>query len=177
MDNDQNNKLLRGSLGRYHGPQANEKKVESMARILVIGGGIGGLTSAIALRQRGHDVDVIERDPDWSVYGVGIIQQSNVIRAVAQLGILDDYLDAGCAFDRVDIYIPTGQKVASVPTPKLREDYPANIGIGRPALHKVLGDRTKAAGASVTPRRTDAPAALVRSPSTLCSAGHRSAWA
>ncbi|WP_404366979.1 FAD-dependent oxidoreductase [Sphingomonas sp. MMS24-J45] len=120
-----------------------------MARILVIGGGIGGLTSAIALRQRGHDVDVIERDPDWSVYGVGIIQQANVIRAVAQLGILDDYLDAGCAFDRVDIYIPTGQKVASVPTPKLVEDYPANIGIGRPALHKVLGDRTKAAGATV----------------------------
>ena len=57
-----------------------------MARILVIGGGIGGLTSAIALRQRGHGVDVIERDPDWSVYGVGIIQQANVIRAVAQLG-------------------------------------------------------------------------------------------
>ena len=120
-----------------------------MARILVIGGGIGGLTAAIALRQRGHAVDVIERDPDWSVYGVGIIQQANVIRAVAQLGILDDYLDAGCAFDRVDIYIPTGQKVASVPTPKLVEDYPANIGIGRPALHKVLGDRTKAAGATV----------------------------
>lgn len=120
-----------------------------MARILVIGGGIGGLTSAIALRQRGHGVDVIERDPDWSVYGVGIIQQANVIRAVAQLGILDDYLDAGCAFDRVDIYIPTGQRVASVPTPKLLDDYPANIGIGRPALHKVLGDRTKAAGASI----------------------------
>ena len=120
-----------------------------MTQVLVIGGGIGGLTAAIALRQRGFDVDVIERDPDWSVYGVGIIQQANVIRAVAQLGILDAYLDAGCAFDRVDIYIPTGQKVASVPTPKLVEDYPANIGIGRPALHRVLGDRTRAVGATV----------------------------
>ena len=118
-------------------------------RVLVIGGGIGGLTTAIALRQRDVSVDVIERDPDWSVYGVGIIQQSNVIRAVAQLGILDDYLDAGCAFDQVDIYIPTGQKVASVPTPKLVDDYPANVGIGRPALHRVLGDRTKALGATV----------------------------
>lgn len=120
-----------------------------MMRVLVIGGGIGGLTSAIALRQRGIAVDVIERDPDWSVYGVGIIQQANVIRAVDQLGILDGYLDAGCAFDRVDIYIPTGQKVASVPTPKLVERYPANIGIGRPALHRLLGDRTKALGANV----------------------------
>ncbi|MEG3151261.1 FAD-dependent oxidoreductase [Sphingomonas sp. ZT3P38] len=120
-----------------------------LTRVLVIGGGIGGLTAAIALRQRGFAVDVIERDPDWSVYGVGIIQQANVIRAVAQLGILDDYLDAGCAFDRVDIYIPTGQKVASVPTPKLVDDYPANIGIGRPALHRVLGDRTRSLGATV----------------------------
>lgn len=118
-------------------------------RILVIGGGIGGLTSAIALRQKGFAVDVIERDPNWSVYGVGIIQQSNVIRAMAELGIIDDYLDAGCAFDRVDVYIPTGQKVASVPTPKLIDGYPANIGIGRPALHKVLGDRTRATGADV----------------------------
>lgn len=120
-----------------------------MMRILVIGGGIGGLTSAIALRQHGFTVDVIERDPNWSVYGVGIIQQSNVIRAMAELGILDDYLDAGCAFDRVDVYIPTGQKVATVPTPKLTEGYPANLGIGRPALHKVLGDRTRASGANV----------------------------
>ncbi len=120
-----------------------------MMRILVIGGGIGGLTSAIALRQKGCVVDVIERDPDWSVYGVGIIQQSNVIRAMAELGVLDDYLDAGCPFDRIDVYIPTGQKVASVPTPRLTEGYPANLGIGRPALHKMLGDRTKSSGANV----------------------------
>ena len=50
--------------------------------ILVIGGGIGGLTAAIALRARGHRVTVIERDPEWSVYGVGIIQQGNVLRAM-----------------------------------------------------------------------------------------------
>ena len=68
-------------------------------RVLVIGGGIGGLTTAIALRQRDVSVDVIERDPDWSVYGVGIIQQSNVIRAVAQLGILDD---PSCARPQAD---------------------------------------------------------------------------
>ena len=58
--------------------------------ILIVGGGVGGLTSAIALGQRGFDVEIIEKDPDWSVYGVGIIQQTNVIRAVAALGIIDD---------------------------------------------------------------------------------------
>lgn len=119
------------------------------ARILVIGGGIGGLTSAIALRRAGFEVDVIERDPDWSVYGVGIIQQSNVVRAMLQLDLLDDYLDAGFGFDALDIFLPNGMRIAQVQSPKLVPDYPANVGIGRRALHKVLGDRTIAAGAAV----------------------------
>lgn len=117
--------------------------------ILVIGGGIGGLTAAIALRARGHAVTVIERDPDWSVYGVGIIQQANAVRAVAALGILEDYVAASFGFDAVEIYAPDGTKVARVPTPPLVEGFPVNVGIGRPALHKVLGDRTIAAGAKV----------------------------
>ena len=117
--------------------------------ILVIGGGIGGLTAAIALRRKGHQVTVIEKDPDWSVYGVGIIQQANVVRAMAQLGLLDDYLAAGVAFDKVAIHAPDGTQVALVPTPRLVEGYPANVGIGRPALHKVLGDRAIAEGAEV----------------------------
>jgi len=118
-------------------------------RILIVGGGIGGLTAAIALQRKGHDVEVIERDPDWSVYGVGIIQQGNVIRAMAELGLIDDYIDAGFGFDRVQVYIPTGQCVADIPTPRLVDRYPGNVGIGRRALQKVLGDRTKLAGASV----------------------------
>lgn len=116
---------------------------------MVIGGGIGGLTAAIALRARGFSVDVIERDPDWAVYGVGIIQQANVVRAVAELGILDDYVDAGCPFENVEVYVPSGQRVARIPAPRLAEGYPANVGIGRPALHKVLGDRAKRAGATI----------------------------
>lgn len=117
--------------------------------ILVIGGGIGGLTAAIALRGKGHSVTVIERDPDWSVYGVGIIQQSNVIRAMAELGLIDEYLAAGVGFDAVEIYTPAGDRVARVPVPRLVEGYPASMGVPRPALHKVLGDRTIASGAEV----------------------------
>jgi 2-polyprenyl-6-methoxyphenol hydroxylase-like FAD-dependent oxidoreductase len=118
-------------------------------RILIIGGGIGGLTSAIALRRDGHQVTVIEKDPAWSVYGVGIIQQANVIRAMAQLGLVDDYLAAGVPFDKVAVHLPDGTEVARVPIPRLVERYPASMGIGRPALHKILGDRTIASGAEV----------------------------
>ena len=117
--------------------------------ILIIGGGIGGLTSAIALCRAGHRVDVIEKDPDWAVYGVGIIQQSNVVRAMDQLGLLDDYVAAGFGFDQVEVFIPNGTRVATIPSPRLVEGYPANIGIGRRALHKVLGDRAKQAGATI----------------------------
>jgi 2-polyprenyl-6-methoxyphenol hydroxylase-like FAD-dependent oxidoreductase len=117
--------------------------------ILVIGGGIGGLTSAIALCKAGHRVTVIERDPNWSVYGVGIIQQSNVLSAARELGILDGYLAAGVGFDAVEIYTPAGQKVARIPGHRVAEGLPANLGIGRPALHKLLGDAAKAAGAMI----------------------------
>ena len=118
-------------------------------RILITGGGIGGLTSAIALCRKGYEVEVIERDPDWSVYGVGIIQQGNVVRAMTELGLIDDYISAGFGFVRVQVYIPTGVCVADIPTPRLVEGYPGNVGIGRRALHKVLGDRTIGSGAEV----------------------------
>lgn len=124
-------------------------KLVDNLRILIIGGGIGGLTSAIALRRKEFEVEVIERDPDWSVYGVGIIQQGNVVRAMTELGLIDDYISAGFGFDRVQVFIPTGQCVADIATPRLVEGCPGNVGIGRRALHKVLGDRTKGAGANV----------------------------
>lgn len=117
--------------------------------ILIIGGGIGGLTSAIALGRDGHRLTIVEKDPNWAVYGVGIIQQSNVVRAVKALGIIDDYLAAGFGFDFVEVYLPSGERVARIPTPKLVDGYPGNVGIGRPGLHKVLGERAKAAGAEV----------------------------
>lgn len=117
--------------------------------VLIVGGGIGGLATAIGLGRRGHRVTVIERDREWAVYGVGITQQANVVRAVAELGIRDDYLAAGFGFDAVDIHAPDGTKLARIPAPQLAEGYPANLGMGRPALHELLGRNAKAAGAEV----------------------------
>ena len=97
---------------------------------------------------RAFDVEIIEKDPSWKVYGVGIIQQSNVIRAMDALGLLDHYLGAAFGFDFVEVYLPNGTRSLNS-LPQLIEGRPANLGIARPALHKVLGDRTIAAGARV----------------------------
>jgi 2-polyprenyl-6-methoxyphenol hydroxylase-like FAD-dependent oxidoreductase len=55
-------------------------------KMLVIGGSIGGLCAPIGLRCQGVAVDLIGVESDWAVYGVGIIEQSNVVREMARLG-------------------------------------------------------------------------------------------
>lgn len=117
------------------------------ARILIIGGGIGGLTAAIALRQRAFDVDLLEKNPPMTVYGVGIIQQANVIRAFGQLGILDEYVSAGFGFDHVSVYLGSGDLVAKIPAPRLVDGYSANLGISRRSLHQVLTNTATRLGA------------------------------
>lgn len=121
------------------------------ASILVVGGGIGGLTAAIALRRKGFTVDIIERDPNWSVYGVGIIQQMNTVRAMNDLGVLENYLSKAYGFDKTTLFAgPVGAKVAEFDAPRLAgADFPANAGIRRKDLQQVLGDAAKANGADI----------------------------
>ncbi|MBO9602781.1 MAG: FAD-dependent oxidoreductase [Novosphingobium sp.] len=120
-------------------------------RVLVVGGGIGGLTAAIALGQRGFDVTVIERSDGNGVEGVGISQQANVVRALGGLGLAEEYVAAGFAYRWTEIYAPGGSLVARVPVRSLIEGYPASMGIPRPALHRVLGQAARRAGATIRP--------------------------
>lgn len=124
--------------------------MSAVNKVLIVGGGIGGLCAAIALRRKGIEVDLIELKSEWTVYGVGIIQQSNVVREMAKLGVLDGYLDAAYAFEDVAIYGPAGQQLARIPGQRLAGPaYPANVGISRLALHKVLSETALELGAQV----------------------------
>lgn len=56
---------------------------------LVIGGGIGGLTAALALSQKGYPVHLIERAAEFGEIGAGIQIAPNGSRMLDALGILD----------------------------------------------------------------------------------------
>lgn len=56
-------------------------------RVLVIGGGIGGLSAGIALRQVGFDVEVFERAPAIREVGAGISLWPNALHVLDEIGV------------------------------------------------------------------------------------------
>jgi 2-polyprenyl-6-methoxyphenol hydroxylase-like FAD-dependent oxidoreductase len=63
--------------------------------ILVIGGGIGGLTAAIALRQMGFPTAVYERSPELLEVGAAISIMANATRVLKRFGLLEKLLEHG----------------------------------------------------------------------------------
>ncbi|QRK06860.1 FAD-dependent oxidoreductase [Archangium violaceum] len=122
----------------------------SVRKVLIVGGGIGGLSLASGLRNRGIEVDLVEVKQEWTVYGVGIIQQCNVIRAMAQLGLADRFLGAGFAYENVGLYTAAGDLLQMLPGVRAAgPEYPANLGISRLALHQVLSSTAAERGTSI----------------------------
>jgi 2-polyprenyl-6-methoxyphenol hydroxylase-like FAD-dependent oxidoreductase len=62
-------------------------------RIIIVGGGIGGLTAAIALRNQGHHVAVYEQSRFANEIGAAIHMTPNAMGALKYIGI--DPRDAG----------------------------------------------------------------------------------
>ncbi|MFD9593908.1 FAD-dependent monooxygenase [Kitasatospora sp. NPDC059973] len=120
----------------------------SPLRVLIHGGGIGGLTLATALARRGHRVDVAELRDGLEALGVGIIQPSNALHVMREIGVLEACLAAGFEWEVLTICDPSGATLAKIPQPRMG-DAPSNNGIPRPALAGVLGDAATAAGATL----------------------------
>ena len=58
--------------------------------ILIVGGGIAGLTTAIALRHRGFAPELVERSASWRALGAGIVLQPNAMRVLRGLNVGTD---------------------------------------------------------------------------------------
>jgi len=63
---------------------------QSRIPFLVIGGGLGGLTTALALSRKGYPVHVIEKAHEFGEIGAGIQIAPNGSRALDKLGILSE---------------------------------------------------------------------------------------
>jgi len=56
-------------------------------KVLIVGGGIGGLTAALCLAREGHDIELFEQAPDFSEVGAGLQLSPNCTRVLHHLGL------------------------------------------------------------------------------------------
>ncbi|MFF0106371.1 FAD-dependent oxidoreductase [Streptomyces hirsutus] len=85
---------------------------ESRPHVLVIGGGIGGFTTALACARRGMSVHVLERAPEIKEIGAGLQLGPNAGRLLGELGVLDSVLRTAVLPERfviLDAY--TGREI------------------------------------------------------------------
>ncbi|RVX72524.1 hypothetical protein B0A52_03714 [Exophiala mesophila] len=94
-------------------------------RVIICGGGLGGLGAAIALRHKGHEVIVLESALALSEIGAGIQIPPNSTR------ILDAYYGLG---DKLRVQVAWPQKIAI-------KRYATGTILGRTPLHPQLSEK------------------------------------
>ncbi|QJX47737.1 NAD(P)-binding protein [Hymenobacter taeanensis] len=110
-----------------------------MADFLIVGAGIGGLTTAHALLGLGHTVRVYEATPELRETGAGVVIGANAMRALHQLGLHDAVRAHGTPVLYLNLLDQQGRLLqaadTSAFTQKLGFD---NVGIHRVALQQEL---------------------------------------
>jgi 2-polyprenyl-6-methoxyphenol hydroxylase-like FAD-dependent oxidoreductase len=106
----------------------------------IVGGGIGGLTLAIALQRKGYDVRVFENAAVVKPLGAGLVLAANAIKAFEKIGISEDVINAGKILKALCIKDQNGAVLSTSDAEKLT----AKLGIvntfaiHRADLHHVL---------------------------------------
>jgi len=119
--------------------------MSNIKKILVVGAGIGGQSAAIGLKKAGFEVDIIELHKEFNVYGVGIIQQANALRALDAIGVADEAMRRGSPYGKVKLCLPHGIQIGEAGTPPIGK-FPSHNGISRRILHEVLFEEAQKIG-------------------------------
>ena len=123
--------------------------MSDIRRVLVVGGGVGGLTAAASFAQRGVEVLLIERRPAFDVPGVGLGQPANALRIYDALGLLPEILASGFAYDRMYIFDPNRELIVAHKFLMGDAKVPAFCALSRLRLHEILLAGAERAGAKI----------------------------
>jgi len=112
--------------------------MSGVRRVLVVGGGVGGLSAAIAFARQGSEVLLIEKATTFDVPGVGLGQPANALRVYGALGVLPDILDSGFIYDRMFIFGPDRDLIVEHKFLLGDDEVPAVCALSRRRLHEIL---------------------------------------
>lgn len=115
--------------------------MRSLTPILIAGGGIGGLTAAIALRRAGFEVRVFERAPEFREVGAGITLQSNGILALRRIALDEVVVASGRVVGSASIRTPDGKILSRAGMSEVAREVGApSVAIHRATLQRLLLD-------------------------------------
>jgi 2-polyprenyl-6-methoxyphenol hydroxylase-like FAD-dependent oxidoreductase len=128
---------------------AGGRRMSDVREVLIVGGGIGGMSLAICLTRLGVQVDLIDSDTDWRAVGAGLSLNGATLKAFKQVGVLERMRAEGHMHSAFALHLPSGQLLQRIQPPDDGSGTPSGGGILRPVLHQILADATRAAGTRV----------------------------
>ena len=113
------------------------------AKVLVVGGGIGGLTTALSLHQAGFEVAVYESVKEIKPLGVGINLLPHAVRVLTNLGLQQQLTEVAIATSELVYYNKFGQQIWQEPRGKFAGYNWPQFSIHRGIFQMILLDEVK----------------------------------
>lgn len=108
-------------------------------KAIIVGGGIGGLCTAIALQQSGIEATVYEAAPELKPVGAGVGLAANAIQGLQRLGVAEEVIARGKQLEALVIFDECYKVISNFDTRPLSQRYGVNnFVIHRADLHEVL---------------------------------------